>query len=210
VSSSPSIEAMLLRSVIATAVHDLGGLASALLLRADVLERRTDDPGVAALRSIATELRVLGEQLRALRVPEGRETLSPSRAGALAGWLERVRRFGKPLLGHGGMIDGQVHGDVHVDASDAHELTLVVLALLRDLHERWPEARIAVHITAQLLDDHVRVLLGATMHGQPVTISEADGSPWWQWAAARAAAADMPCRIDDGRVRLDVRRDGQG
>lgn len=116
-----------------------------------------------------------------------------------------MRRFGRPLLGQSGLIDGDVH-DTHVTAATAHQLTLITLALLRDLRERWPEERLAVHIATELLDDRVRVQVRATAHGAALAITEPDGSAWWQWATARAAAASIPFRVNDGCVLLELRR----
>lgn len=175
----------MLRNVLATTAHDLGGLASALLLRADVLEHGSSDSTVGAMRSIAAELRVLGQQLRTLREDEGNDTLAPPQSGSML-WSARVTRFGVGLLPRGSAVDCTID-DTHIPPALAHPLWKISLSLLGTINEQWPTTRVTVEIGSEPVSDGTALTLGAVMNGKPLDLADAMQGVWWQWAARQAA-----------------------
>lgn len=197
------LEAELLRAVLSTTAHDLGGLASALSLRADVLERVATTSASTALRRIADELRTLGHDVRAFRSAEGGDTLSPARSGSLQQWLARVQRYGRPLLPRGSTLDGSVP-DIVLEAATALELTFVALAVLQQIAVACVGQRVVVRIDAQTQNTNVGVIIQAHMDDEPLMLSRCVEGEWWQWALARAAASSMTLQLECGQACLTV------
>lgn len=157
-------EVQLLRDVLGTAAHDIGGLASALALRAETLGSADGQP----LAAIATELRQLGRQLRQLRGPGGGELLAPTASGNIPSILALVERFGRGALGRGVSLVVQSVDQV-VPPQQGDALTYGLLAVLRALREADLELPAVVHIVAAARDpDAVRIA---------VRVAGADGSP---------------------------------
>jgi len=198
-----ALEADLLRKVLDTVTHDLGGLSSALALRADVMQRSAPSAAADACGAIARELRSLGGQLREISGPRGPGTLSPVPTGSLARWFALVRRFGQPLLGRGVTLRGEVE-DAHVGAAAAHELTYIVLALLNALRDGHQAAHSEILVLSCPGDDSIALRIGARAAGQPVVIVEDVDDEWWHWAAQRAAGANISLQVVDGQVELIV------
>jgi len=154
-------EAQLLRNLLGTAAHDLGGLASALSLRAESL---TGDDG-RALAAIADELRILGRQLRQLRGPSGAEQLAPVASGALLPLFVLLERFGRGVLGRGFTL--VAHGVDHLVAPlHADALLYGLLAVLHAVRDADMALPAVVQVRALTDSAHVRV----TVH-----VSGADG-----------------------------------
>jgi hypothetical protein len=192
-------EVVMLRNVIATTAHDIGGLASALLLRADVLEHGTADTTVRAMRSIAAELRVLGQQLRALRAADGADTLAPSQNGAALHWAAGVTRFGVGLLPRGSAVDCKVD-DTIIPHGLAQPLWFISLSLLGAIAEEWPDTRFAVQIDNERQTDASVLTFGATVTGKPFDVAAAMRGTWWEWAILHAEQHQLRLSNDAGRV----------
>ncbi len=201
--SSPALEAELLRTVLSVTAHDLGGLASALALRADVIERTAASDSSAALRRIADELRTLGYDVRAFRSAEGGDVLSPARSGSLSGWLTRVQRFGRPMLPRGSTLEGSVP-EVMLAPAAALELTYVTLAVLQQIASRCAQQGVTVRIDAHTDNQCVVVVIDARVGDGPLPMPGDATADWWQWALARAAGSDIAMRAHDGRVQLEA------
>lgn len=178
-----------MRDVLGTAAHDIGGLASALALRAETLASADGQ----ALASIANELRQLGRQLRQLRGPGGGEILAPTATGNIPSILALVERFGRGALGRGvSLVVHPVDQVVPPAAGDA--LTYGLLAVLRALRDAELERPAVVHIEAAgHAPDAVRIT---------VRVAGADGSarPWPARQLQYFALADRVCQ----RAQLQV------
>lgn len=192
-------EVVMLRNVIATTAHDIGGLASALLLRADVLEHGSADTTVRAMRSIAGEIRVLGQQLRALRAADGADTLAPSQNGAALHWAAGVTRFGVGLLPRGSAIDCKVD-DTIIPHGLAQPLWFISLSLLGAIAEEWPDTRFAVQIDSERQTDLVALTFGATVKGQRFDVTPAMRGTWWQWALAHSELYQLRLSSEPSRI----------
>lgn len=198
-----SLEAELLRGVLSTTAHDLGGLASALSLRADVIELDAASEAGSALRRIATELRTLGHDVRAFRSSEGGDTLSPTRSGSLVEWLAGVMRYGRPVLPRGSTLDG-VAPDATIEASAAHELTYIALAVLHHIASVCTEPRMAVRVDVQNENLQAVITVSVTVSNAHIPLASEHSGDWWQWALERAIACDIPMHMHHGRVQLTV------
>jgi hypothetical protein len=199
-----ALEAELLRHVLDAVSHDLGGLSSALALRADVMERTLPSASATACSRIATELRVLGAQLRAISGPQGAETLSPTRTGSLELWFAMVSRFGQPLLRRGVALRGAVD-DVTIGSLAAHELTFVMLGLLHAIRDRASMLHTEIRVSSTLAEHTVSIWI-ALRDGaqQSLPLTDAAQSRWWAWAVDRATRARVDMRVDGDRVALCV------
>lgn len=198
-----AFEAEILRSVIDSAAHDLGGLSSALAMRADVMQRTTPGQTASALAAIASELRALGGQLREMRGPQGDGTLAPTPSGSLVEWLARIRRFGSPMLGRGFAFKGEVV-DVRIEADTTHQLTYVVLALFSFIRSSHGPGKAEIQITSGLDGNTVRIELSVSSLSGSWTVTPDPANEWWNWAAMRAASAGIDLGVSGGQVRLLV------
>lgn len=188
-------EAQLIRDVLGTAAHDIGGLASALALRAETMASAESQ----ALATIANELRHLGRQLRQLRGPGGGELLAPTASGSIPSILALVERFGRGALGRGmTLIVQSVDQVVPPVAGDA--LTYGLLAVLRAIREAELQRPAVVHVVATSPEpDVVRIAVR-------VTDADERARPWpdrqLQWLALAERLLD--------RAGLHVTHDTDG
>ncbi len=206
--SDPAFDAELMRELLGTTAHDLGGLSSALALHAQVLASApsSTQAGLRALDTIGHELRELGRQLRQLRDADIREAdtaglLAPATDGSLRAWFDLVHRFGRTLPGRGIALRGEID-DVPFPAAHARTLAWIMLALLRDLRGRLA-APGTVTITAEADAQHgfvVRLRAQSTGGAPPSTGDRA----WRQYAMRRAAHAGWHMDVggDDVRIRI--------
>lgn len=213
--SAPEVEVVLLRAVLETAAHDLGGLSGALAMHADALQLGAEGQGVERLKRISGELRTLGRQLRELRGPVGGATLAPSRAGLVANWMTRTLRFGRVHLPRGTAFEGEVPDTVlSVSDESAHALTLVVFALLREMRDVLDRAsrndvpsgapttpRRSVHLTTLPRETDVLVTLELFINNERSPIERSD-SEWWTFAQARASREPIALSLREGIVEL--------
>lgn len=193
----------MLRGVLSATAHDLGGLASALSLRVDVLERHEASEASAALRRIATELRTLGHDVRAFRESEGGDALSPSRTGSLVQWLARLMRYGRPVLPRGSTLDG-VAPDALVAAADAQALSFIALAVLWHIADVGRDQRLSVRVDVHEAQEQAMIVISATAAGVLLPVPPEATAVWWQWALSRAQEHGIPMSATDGLVTLVV------
>lgn len=198
-----ALEAALLRKVLDTVAHDLGGLASALALRADVMRHVAPEVSATACTAISNELRMLGAQLRELSGPRGGDTLSPTRAGSLEHWFGLLTRFAQPLLGRGAALRGQVL-PVQVGSVAVHELTYIALALLHAIHDCVASNHTEVLIASELSPHAIDISISLRDTTQPLSLACVHDSPWTQWAQQRAASAQIGMHVGDAGITLRV------
>lgn len=199
------LEAELLRDVLDTVAHDLGGLASALALRADVMPHVAPEVSATACTAIANELRILVAQLREIGGPRGGDTLSPSRAGSLASWFELLSRFAQPLLGRGVALRGEVRA-VQVGSTAAHELTYLALAMLHAFRACAASAHTEVRITSDADEHAITISISLRDAAQPLSLACMHDSHWTHWAQRRAASAQIGLHVEETRILLRVAR----
>jgi hypothetical protein len=187
-------ETQLLREVLSTAAHDLGGLSSALALRVDVLAGSLPAADDAALRAVAGEVRSLGRQLRVLRGPQGGDTLAPAGGRSLAEWYALVERFGRPLLGRGASMRGSV-GDGAFSGAHASErayaLLLSVLACCRALRERRGARPVSVALRVSSVPAAVEVAMDVEWGEGLAGDDDAAVQRWLTLARETATAAGV-------------------
>lgn len=213
--SERQVEVTLLRAVLETAAHDLGGLSGALSMHTDALQLGAAGQGLAPVQGISAEIRTLGRQLRELRGPVGGAALAPSRAGLLPNWMARTLRFGRAHLPRGTAFEGELsETTLSVSDESAHALTFVVFALLRELHDvlnrsvraavpsgSLGKPRQRVQLTAATRDTDVLVTLALYVNGDHSPI-EASDSAWWTFARASADRQSLSLALRDGSVEL--------
>jgi len=205
-SDEGALEAELLRNLLATIAHDLGGLAGALALRADVMARLELATSASACAAIASELRTLAGQSRELSGPRGGDTLAPTRAGSLEHWFALVSRFAQPLLGRGVALRGEVL-PVFVGGVTVHALTYMALAILHAIRELPASVHTEVSITSEPTEHAVIISITLRRNGLPLVMADVAASRWMHWARQRASNAQIGLRIEHARIMLVVRRE---
>lgn len=201
-------EAQLLRQVLSTAAHDLGGLSSALALRADVLAGGIPAADEAALRGVAAEVRALGRQLRVLRGPVGDDALAPAGGRTLAEWLALVERFGRPLLGRGGALAGSAGDGAFggpAAAAQFHALLLVVLAYCRAVGDRRGARAVQLDLRVLSLPPAVEVTLRVRWGAGDEPADREAGARWLAHAAHLAREGGLAWEPTDGGDTVVVR-----
>ncbi len=158
-----------------------------------------------ALRKIATELRTLGQDVRAFRTVEGDEMLSPSRSGSLGPWLARVVRYGRPLLPRGSTLAGElpdVESDASMSSAHAQTLMFIVLAMLQHIASVYSELRPNVRIDVQVERAQAVVALHVAAASESMPLPGDAAGEWWQWALTRASTSGITMDVDVGVARL--------
>lgn len=201
--SAGVLESELLRKVLDTIAHDLGGLASALALRADIMPHVAPEVSAAASTAIANELRSLGAQLRELSGPRGGDTLSPTPAGSLTHWFALISRFAQPLLAPGAALRGHVL-PVQVGSVAVHELTYITLALLHAIHECVASQHTEVRIASDQDAQAIAISISLRHRLQSLSLAFVRDSDWTQWAQQRAARAHIGMHVEDTSITLRV------
>lgn len=198
-----ALEAELLRNVLDTVTHDLGGLSSALALRADVMQRSAPGAAANACSAIANELRSLGGQLRELSGKRGAGALAPTPSGSLERWFALVTRFGQPLLGRGVALRGEIE-DRNVGATATYELAFITLAMLHAVRERQELTHHEVRVSSVVHAPVVAIRMGLHTETAFVPMTGIEESAWYDWARSRAARAGINMHLVDGHVELTV------
>jgi hypothetical protein len=197
-----SVELELLRNVLRTTVHDIGGLSGSLGLQARVMEQQVSERSIQVCSRIAAELRTLGNHLRQLTVRPQAAQLSPSRLASLAQWHAMLLHFGEPLLPRGMSLHGGVE-DAELDPTTAFDLVHLWLALLRGLRELPVSSRSELHLSSDRMPH--AMILRMRLVGVLIPPSLIDApNAWWSWARRRADAAGIALRIERERFECVV------
>ena len=123
------------RDVISTLAHELGGIASALDLRAAAMARSISDSDLVALREIAEEVRMATRAARFARGPDGNGMLNPTRRQSLEDWWRLTGRFTASVLPRGVAVEPQF-SEAHLTTEQASALTWIWLAACKQVSER--------------------------------------------------------------------------
>ena len=195
-------ESRLLRDILGTAAHDIGGLSSALALRAETL----GGDEARAVGAIAAELRIIGRQLRHLRGGNGDERLMPTTSGALLQWWALMERFGRPALGRGFTLTGRVP-EYAIAPAQAEALGYGVLALQHAIGSDEPLRPASVHVEAIEENAHVRVQI--RVHGADGVTREFPSrqAQWYQVAerAFRRGGLDVHAHASGVEIHIPPR-----
>jgi hypothetical protein len=149
--------------VFSVVVHELGGLSSALALRADALRGVLPDADARALRSLAEQARDLSRLLRLLRGPVGEGMLAPSREVSLDSWWKLIA----PLAAHALPRGVRLHSTFQVSSMPpgcATALTYLLLLAVRDLPPQLIRHHDGITVRIQHdADDHVTCALDVSL-----------------------------------------------
>lgn len=192
----------LARHALSSVAHELGGIASALDLRAGVISGTVSAQDVAALRALVEELRFATRAVRLVRGPDGSGTLDPAKRQSLADWWRLTSRFVSNVLPRGVSVDARVEEGV-LDAEQASALTWLLLAACKELAVRGIITPSSVALRVVTTDGNGTTLVLEIDSG---TLSSGDdeSARWSRYAANLAAQRDMsPPRWeqDGSRVR---------
>jgi hypothetical protein len=200
--------AELTRDVLSVLAHELGGIASALDLRAHVISSTIPTPDLTALRDLAEELRVATRAIRLVRGPDGIGSLNPSRRQSLAEWWKLARRFVSIVTPRGTTVETRF-SEVQVTASQASALTWLLLAALKELAERGVSTPCTLSVSDGQSDDDGRTTLVAEIEKERVSSTSKGALRWTKYAAriAQENGVRAPVWADEGamlRWRCDI------
>ena len=131
-----SVEAVELnRDVMSSLAHELGGIASALDLRAAAMSRTLPDQDMTALRDIAEEVRLATRAARFARGADGFGMMNPMRRQSLEEWWRLTGRFTGAVLPRGVQVEPQF-AEAQITATQASALTWLWLAGCKEISER--------------------------------------------------------------------------
>ena len=195
-------EAMeLSRHALASVAHELGGIATALDLRAGVISGTVSAQDAAALRGLVEELRVATRAVRLVRGPDGSGALDPSKRQSLADWWKLTSRFVSNVLPRGVSVDVRVD-EGQLDAEQASALTWLLLAACKELAVRGILTPCAVSLDVGSVDaDGTTVLV--EISSDKVSPGDDKSVRWTRYAARLAAQRDMsPPRWEQDGSRI--------
>ena len=123
------------RDVLSSLAHELGGIASALDLRAAAMARTLPDQDMTALRDIAEEVRLATRAARFARGADGFGMLNPMRRQSLEEWWRLTGRFTGAVLPRGVQVE-PLFTEAQMTATQASALTWIWLAGCKAIAER--------------------------------------------------------------------------
>ena len=192
------------RDVLSSLAHELGGIASALDLRAAAMARTLPDHDMTALRDIAEEVRLATRAARFARGGDGFGMLNPMRRQPLEEWWRLTGRFTGAVLPRGVQVEPNF-AEAQLTAAQASALTWLWLAGCKEIAER------GITTPATIL------LKGGTASGGVTLLAELDRtrvdgtnglrSRWSNYAARIAkdvSVAPPAWNFDDDAVRWQV------
>ena len=192
----------LARDALSSVAHELGGIATALDLRASVISGAVSAQDVAALRALVEELKFATRAVRLVRGSEGSGALNPAKRQSLADWWRLSSRFVSTVLPRGVSVDARVDEGT-LDAEQASALTWLLLAACKELAVRGIRTPSSVAVRVKTNDgDGPTVAL--EIDSGTLTSGGDDAGRWARYAMELAAQRDMsPPRWeqDGSRVR---------
>ena len=158
------------------AVHDLGGLAIALALRADTLAVSPSTETARAMHDIAREMRAISRRLHQLQSPPVVSQFQERAPTTLRTWFSDSERFVRGVLGLGTSLHTEI-GDGVIAHADAAGLSYVVLACCLDVRDRRSAASPTLTLSISA-DDAVRVRLVVTCDDEHAPPLRAQPTRW--------------------------------
>jgi hypothetical protein len=199
------------RDVIATLAHELGGIASALDLRAAAMSRSIPEVDLEALREIAEEVRLATRAARFARGPDGSGMLNPMRRQSLAEWWRLTGRFTASVFPTGVSVEPSF-GDVHLTAEQASALTWIWLAGCKEVSERGITTPATVIVTGSPADgDNSTATLIAETDAGSVGPGDGGSLRWSRYAAKASQALGVEApqwNQEGGRLRWRMQLPG--
>lgn len=178
----------LARHALSSVAHELGGIATALDLRASVLSGASAQD-VAALRTLVEELKSATRSIRLVRGPDGSGMLNPAKRQSLADWWRLASRFVSTVLPRGVSVEARV-GEGALDAEQASALTWLVLAGCKELAVRGIRTPSSVAVLVMTRDgDGPTVAL--EIDSGTLTSGGDESGRWSRYASELAAQLDM-------------------
>ena len=192
------------RDVISTLAHELGGIASALDLRAAAMSRSIPEEDLLALREITEEVRMATRAARFARGMDASGMLNPLRRQSLEDWWKLTRRFTASVLPRGVTIEPHFT-DAQLTAWQASVLSWIWLAGCKEIAERGliPPVRLMLQGGTSKTSDASLTLL-AEIDGSRIVDSSAASDRWSRHAArlAKVIGVKPPSwEREDGKVR---------
>lgn len=123
------------KDVLSSLAHELGGIASALDLRAAAMSRTLPDQDMTALRDIAAEVRLATRAARFAGGADGFGMLNPMRRQSLEEWWRLTGRFTGAVLPRGVHVEPRFT-EAQLTATQASALTWIWLASCKEIAER--------------------------------------------------------------------------
>ena len=181
-----SVEAAELnRDVLSSLAHELGGIASALDLRAAAMARTLPDHDMTALRDIAEEVRLATRAARFARGADGFGMLNPMRRQSLEEWWRLTGRFTGAVLPRGVQVEPEFT-EAQLTAAQSSALTWLWLAGCKEISER------GITTPATIL------LKGGTAGGGVTLLAELDRTRVEATNGIRSRWANYAARIASG------------
>lgn len=178
-------EAELSHDVLSALAHELGGIASALDLRASAMARSIPEQDLTALKDIAEEVRQATRAARFARGADGFGMLNPSRTQSFDDWWRLANRFTSTVLPRGVAVD-VMFADGQLTARQASALTWIWLAACKDIAERGIRTPCTVSLRSESTPRGTT--LTAQVEGEQM-LAGASGRSRWARYASRAASA---------------------
>ena len=199
--------AELSQDVLSVMVHELGGIAGALDLRATAMAKSAPPQDLDALRELAQQLRVAIRGVRLLRDRDGSGMLAISKPLPLAEWWRLASRLTAMALPRGVAVESQFDGGQLAPTQSA-ALTWMWLLACKELADRGLTTPVTVTVRGSGTDGGDVLLLAEVPADR---VSPADtASRWTRHAAklARDAGAKPPTWSQDKaliRWRCDMK-----
>jgi hypothetical protein len=173
----------LARDVLSVLAHELGGIASALDLRTDVISGSITPRDLAAFRDLVEELRLATRAIRLVRGPDGSGTLNPEKRQSLAEWWKLTSRFLSVVLTRGVAIEARFSGG-ELGAAQGSALTWLLLAGCKELAARTILTPSTIWVSGGPSPDNgAGVALLAEISADRLSSSASQSSRWMRYAS---------------------------
>ena len=170
------------RDVLSSLAHELGGIASALDLRAAAMARSIAREDLAALRDIAEEVRMSTRAARFARGSDGSGMLNPTRRQSLEDWWKLTGRFTATVLPRGVLVEPRFT-PAHLTADQGSALTWIWLAACKEIAERGLLTPATLVLRGGAEESNTAVALRAELGVDRLPVAEASTSRWSRYAA---------------------------
>lgn len=147
--------AQLQRDIVRAVTHDLGSIAGALALRAELGDGRDSaaaEKQKMVLKSLAEQIRAAMRMLEVVRGGDGRSEVGANRSAPAGWWLEQLQRLVTTILPRGST--GHISGAEHASARNLSEqeiaaLTMLSLAALHHMQIRRENGSVVFGISVE-------------------------------------------------------------